>query len=322
LNTLQGVPMTLLRLRPEHQFAVVEMGMDRMGEIQSYCDWSAPHVGVITNIGPVHMEKLGSLANIAKAKSELVQALPADGVAVLNSDDAMVMEMGALTRARVMTYGLTAKADIWADEIEGHGLDGTSFTLHQGLMAQRVRVPLLGGHSAYTALRAACTGLALGMSWGEIVEGLVKSPDEQLRLVVTKGPHGSIVLDDSYNASAESNIAALNLLKDINEGVRVAVLGDMFELGGAERQQHDEVGCRAGVVADFVVGVGKRAEWICAAAVECGLAKDHVFHVMTNAQAIDVLRGLITQKSAILVKGSRGMQMEEIVQGLEGLASA
>jgi UDP-N-acetylmuramoyl-tripeptide--D-alanyl-D-alanine ligase len=272
----------------------------------------------------VHLERLGTIENIVKAKSELPAALPsaeAGGVAILNDDDPRVRGMRAITQARVVTYGLTPRADVWADDVQSFGLDGISFTLHVDTRQRLVKLPLIGRHSAQTALRAAATGLAEGMLLDEIVEALA-SPVAQLRLVVAKGPRGSLVLDDTYNASAESTIAALNLLNEITgEGQRIAVLGDMFELGGAEKQAHDEVGCRAALVAKYIIGVGERSRWMCQAAVECGALKDCVFHVTTNGEALEVLNEIVKEKSVILVKGSRGMKMEEIVAGLGGLAN-
>ncbi len=311
-----GVPLTLLRLTDNHQRAVLEMAMDKLGEITSYCHWAKPNIGVVTNVGPVHLEKLGTMENIALAKSELVEAISRGGVAILNDDDERVRVMRDVTHARVISYGLTSRADVWADEIESHGLDGMTFMLHYRAEAHFVRLPLLGHHSVQTALRAAAVGMAEGLSWDEIVAGLSRISAEQVRLVVAKGPFDSLVLDDTYNASAESTLAALNVLKDIDEGPRVAVLGDMFELGSAEQREHEEVGCRAGLVADWVIGVGERARWICKAAIECGRPAARVLHVKDNAEALRMLKTVVRGKCVILVKGSRGMQMEEIVEGL------
>jgi UDP-N-acetylmuramoyl-tripeptide--D-alanyl-D-alanine ligase len=157
------------------------------------------------------------------------------------------------------------------------------------------------------------------MGMADVVDGLMLAVTEQLRLVVAKGPRDSLVIDDTYNASAASTIAALNVLKDLDEKPKIAVLGDMLELGSAERESHEEVGCRAAVVADYLIGVGVRALWICNAAVECGMDRARVTHVLNNIAALAVLRNLVKQRSAILVKGSRGMKMEEIVEGLGGM---
>ncbi|HEY3290548.1 MAG TPA: UDP-N-acetylmuramoyl-tripeptide--D-alanyl-D-alanine ligase, partial [Anaerolineae bacterium] len=202
-NNEIGVPLTLLQLRPEHQVAVIEMGMYKLGEIALFAKLAQPQIGVITMVAPVHLERLGSIESIAAAKSELVESIPADGVVILNDDDERVRAMAAFSKARVVTYGLTPRANVWADEIESFGLDGISFTLHEGKEAIQMRVPLLGRHSVHTALRAAVVGRVEGLSWEEILEGfLVPSP--QLRLAVAGGPFESLVLDDTYNASEES----------------------------------------------------------------------------------------------------------------------
>lgn len=322
-NNEIGVPLTLLKLCPTHECAVIEMGMHQLGEIASYCEWARPHIGVVTMVAPVHLSRLGSIERIAQAKSELVQALPpadAGGIAILNEDDERVRAMVALTQARIVTYGMAESAHVRASDVESQGLDGVAFRLHYSGQAINVRLRLLGRHNVHTALRAAAVGLIMGLSLEEIAEAFY-APGEQLRLVMAKGPRGSLVLDDAYNASRESTLAALNLLSEIREhGPRIAVLGDMFELGDLERQAHEEVGCRAGIVADYVIGVGERAAWICKAAVECGAKPNRVFHVKTNEDALALLRQIVTERSVILIKGSRGMRMETIVAGLGTLA--
>jgi UDP-N-acetylmuramoyl-tripeptide--D-alanyl-D-alanine ligase len=314
-NNEIGVPLTLLQLRPEHERAVLEMGMYQRGEIALFASLARPQVGVVTMVAPVHLERLGTLDNIQAAKAELVQALPEDGVAILNDDDERVRAMAALTKARVVTIGLTPRATVWADDIESRGLSGIAFTLRHAGQSWPAQAPLLGRHSVHTALRAAAVGMVEGLAWEEILAGL-RAPAPQLRLAVVEGPHGSLILDDTYNASEESTLAALNLLAEIEEGPRIAVLGDMLELGDAEAQAHRNVGCRAGIVAQAVVCVGERAAWMAEEAVACGAAPERVFHCADNAAALDVLRGLVREKCVILVKGSRGMKMEQIVAGL------
>lgn len=317
-NNEIGVPLTLLRLRTEHERAVLEMGMYQRGEIAAYCDWAQPHTGVVTMVAPVHLERLGTIDNIQLAKAELVQALPAasdGGVAVLNDDDERVSAMASMTRARIVTYGLTPRADVWAEDIESRGLDGIVFTLRHGAQSQLVRAPLMGRHSVHTALRAAAVGMVEGLSWDEIVEGL-RSSTAQLRLTVLEGPHGSLILDDTYNASEESTLAALNLLAEIEGGPRVAVLGDMLELGDAEEQAHRNVGCRAATAARYVVCVGRRARWIAEEAARCADDPGRVRACDSNAEALRALGEIVREKCVILVKGSRGMKMEEIVAGL------
>jgi UDP-N-acetylmuramoyl-tripeptide--D-alanyl-D-alanine ligase len=313
-NNEIGVPLTLLNLRPHHERVVVEMGMYALGEIDLLCGLAQPVVGVVTMIGPVHLERLGSMEAIVAAKSELVAALPEDGVAVLNRDDERVMGMAAHTRARVFTYGLDNTADMWADNIESMGLDGVRFTLHHRGEALSVRVPLLGRHSVHTALRAAAVGLVEGLPWEEIIAGL-GALSSQLRLVVIPGPRDSLLIDDTYNSSPDSALAALNLLADL-DGRRIAVLGDMLELGDAERQAHQVVGRRAAGVADTLITVGPRAQIIGREAVGAGMSSGRVQMVAEAPDAVPLLEELIRPGDVVLVKGSLGMRMDRIVSAL------
>lgn len=313
-NNEIGVPLTLMNLRDYHQRAVIEMGMYAQGEIDLLCDIARPSVGVVTMIGPVHLERLGTMEAILAAKQELVAALPEDGVAVLNMDDPRVMSMAAHTRARVFTYGLDSGADLWADQIQSMGLDGVRFNLHHNGESMNVRVPLLGRHSVHTALRATAVGLVEGMGWEEIVPGL-GAMSSQLRLVVIPGPRGSLLIDDTYNSSPDSALAALNLLADL-EGRHIAVLGDMLELGDAEHQAHQIVGRRAADVADMLISVGSRARTIARQAIATGLPADRVHMVDDAPAAVPVLEEMIQTGDVILVKGSLGMAMDRIVNSL------
>ena len=255
---------------------------------------------------------------LVAAKRELVAALPQDGAAVLNIDDPRVMSMADHTRARVFTYGLDPAADLWADDIDSMGLSGVRFTLHHDREALSVRVPLLGRHSVHTALRAAAVGLLEGLRWDEIVAGL-NAGTSQLRLVVSDGPRGSVLIDDTYNSSPDSALAALNLLADL-PGRHIAVLGDMLELGRAEKQAHRVVGRRAADVADIVIAVGERARIIGAEALALGMATDRVHVVAEAPAAVPILEGIIQAGDVVLVKGSLGMRMDRIVAALGRIA--
>jgi UDP-N-acetylmuramoyl-tripeptide--D-alanyl-D-alanine ligase len=315
LNNEIGLPLTLLDLDDSYERVVLEMGMYNLGEISDLCAIAAPHVGVVTNIGPTHLERLGSIEHIAQAKAELVQALPPDGVAILNQDDPFVRRMAQQTRARVFTYGLTPEADLWASNVVSEGLEGIRFVLHYQGEAIHAKVPLLGRHSAHTALRATAVALIDEMTWQEIMAGLQDSAI-QLRLVSVPGINGSTLLDDTYNASPMSTIAALNLLDDLS-GRRIAVLGDMAELGDQEEEGHRRVGCRAADTIDLLITVGPRAHMIADEARACGLAPEAATEVETNDQAIEHLRQMVQPGDIVLVKGSRSMAMEEIVAALQ-----
>ncbi len=314
LNNEIGLPLTLLALDAHHQRAVLEMGMYARGEIAMLCSIAQPVVGVVTNVGPVHLERLGTIEAVAQAKAELVEALPSDGVAILNYDDVRVRQMAGMTKARAVFYGLDPAADFWADDIRSEGLQGIRFQLHYQDETMHVQVPLLGRHSVHTALRAAATGLVEGMLWDQILEGL-QDRRAQLRLVAVPGPNGSTILDDTYNASPESTIAALNLLDEL-EGRKIAVLGDMLELGAQEEEGHRKVGLRAIDVAYLLVTVGERAAIIGEEARRSGMPADRVRASASNDDAIEYLRTAIQPGDVILVKGSRGLHMEDIVTAL------
>jgi UDP-N-acetylmuramoyl-tripeptide--D-alanyl-D-alanine ligase len=313
-NSILGLPPVLLQLQPKHQYAVLEMGMYTTGEIARLCELAKPTIGVVTMVGPVHLERAGSLEAIVAAKRELVEALPADGTAILNKDNARVMSMAAHTKAQVFTYGLNPSAHIWADNIESMGLEGMRFTLHHGQETLNIQAPLLGRHSVHTALRAAAVGLVTGLSWEQIITGLSHS-QAQLRLVAASGPKGSTIIDDTYNSSPDSAMAALNLLNDL-DGRHVAVLGDMLELGYLEEEGHRLVGRRAADVAQVLITLGKRARWMAEEALKVGMPADRVFMVDDMETAVSTLQEIIQPQDMILIKGSLGMNMSRIVAAL------
>jgi UDP-N-acetylmuramoyl-tripeptide--D-alanyl-D-alanine ligase len=317
LNNEIGLPLTLLSLDESHARAVLEMGFYVPGEIALLCDLAQPHIGVITNVGTVHAERAGSQAEIARGKSELVEALPSapEGVAILNYDDPWVQEMGKQTRAEVFYYGLDPAADLWADHIEGLGLDGISFRLHFQNEVLHLRVPLIGRHSVHTALRASAVGLADGLTWEEIVSGL-RSGRAQLRLVTARTPQGALLLDDTYNASPESVLAALNLLNEL-QGHKIAVLGDMLELGQYEQQGHEMVGVRAAEVVDSLITVGERGQMIANAAREAGLPALAIVEFEDVDRVVEHMKDRLEAGDIVLVKGSHGMRMDRIVAALE-----
>ena len=269
----------------------------------------------MTNIGTVHAERAGSQEAIAQGKSELVQSLPADGVAILNFDDPWVRKMEEKTRAQVFFYGLSHEADLWADEVEGLGLEGIRFRLHYKRETLHVRVPLIGRHSVHTALRAASVGLVEGLTWQEIFDGLNQG-QTQLRLVVARSKTGALMIDDTYNASPESMLAALNLLDEL-DGRKIAVLGDMLELGQYERQGHELVGLRAAQVADVLLTLGERAHMIADAAHKAGMRKSAILEFEEPGSVTDWLNENLTEKDSVLMKGSHGLRMDRIVNALE-----
>jgi len=319
INTATGLPLTLLHLTSAHERVVLEIGGGyELGEIARLAHIARPQVGVVTNVGPSHLERMGTIERIALNKAELVETLPEDSVAILNADDPLVRDMAAKARGRVFFYGLTPDADLWANDIESLGLEGLRFRFHYKDDAIHARVPLLGRHSVHTALRAAAVGLIEGLSWHEIMEGLRDAP--QLRLVVVQGLNGSTLLDDTYNSSLTSAIAALNLLDEL-PGRKIAVLGDMLELGSHEEKDHRKLGRRAMDVVDLLVTVGPRGRIIGEEATFLGMDRERVKILEDNDAAIAYLHQVVAPGDTILIKGSRGMRMEQIVNALSVAAN-
>lgn len=317
LNNEIGLPLSVLSLTPSHQCAIFEMGFFVPGEIKFLCEIARPTIGLVTNIGTVHASRAGSREAIAAGKAELVVALPPAprGTAILNYDDPWVMGMAQKTQARVFTYGMDSKADLYADQVDSFGLEGLHFVLHYNHDHLHVRIPMIGRHSVQTALRATAVGLVLGLTWQEIIDGL-QSATNQLRLVVTRSSSGAMILDDTYNASPESTLAALNLLSEL-AGKKVAVLGDMLELGPYERRGHALVGFRAAEVVDELVTVGERGKQIGLSAQMGGLAKERIVHLDSTETATEYLTEHLNSDHVVLIKGSRGMRMDRIVTALE-----
>jgi UDP-N-acetylmuramoyl-tripeptide--D-alanyl-D-alanine ligase len=317
LNNEIGLPLTILRLSSGYERAVLEMGFYVPGEIALLCDIALPQIGVVSNIGTVHAERAGSQENIFIGKSELVQALPPapEGVAILNFDDPWVRKMEEKTNARVLFYGLSPEAELWADGVEGQGLEGIRFRLHYHNETLYVRIPMIGRHSVHTALRAAAVGLAEGLTWQEIFDGL-RQGNSQLRLVAVRSSSGALILDDTYNASPESMLAALNLLSEL-DGRKIAVLGDMLELGPYERQGHEMVGLRAAQVARTLLTLGPRGHLIAEAARRAGMRQNHIFEFEEPEPIVEWLRKNLSEKDAVLIKGSHGLHMDRITAALE-----
>lgn len=306
-NNEIGLPLTLLELDGSQEKAILEMGMYGLGEIRTLAEISLPQVGVVTNVGPSHLERLGSLQAIAQAKAELVEALPENGVAILNGDDPRVREMAKVTKAEVVFYGLAEDCHFRAAEIESRGIEGIRFWLHHGEESFYLKIPLLGRHSVHTALAAVAVGVIEGESWDHILAGL-QEVSAQLRLIAYPGINGATIIDDTYNAGPDSMLAALNLLADL-EGRKIAVLGDMMELGSFEVPGHQMVGRRAREVADLLITVGPRAKIM----AEEASGQEGVSAVETNARAVEILSKTLQAGDVVLVKGSRAMKMEEIV---------
>jgi UDP-N-acetylmuramoyl-tripeptide--D-alanyl-D-alanine ligase len=313
LNSEIGLPLVLLELTTRHRRAVLEMGMWAAGEIAFLCDIAAPEIGIVTNVGPSHMERLGSIEAIADAKAELVESLPEDGTAILNADDERVSEMASRTSANVLMYGLSLRADVRAENIETHGLAGVSFTLAHGSERAPVYSRLPGRAMVHNALAAAAAGIVDGLSVEETAVALSEA-QVPTRLAAHRGLHGSTLLDDTYNASPASMLAALDLLGEV-PGRKIAVLGDMRELGAAESDGHREVGRRAAEVADVIYAVGDLGRWIGDAAIQAGHNDVHI--VMDKSEIARALLPQLAPGDVVLLKASRALELETLLDELE-----
>lgn len=320
-NNEVGLPLTVLDLGPEHGAAVLEMGMYAGGEIRDLAAIALPSIGVVTTVQPVHLSRLGSIEAIEDAKAELVEALPAaedGGVAVLNADDGRVRRMAARTRARVVTYGFAGDADVRAEQVEPAGFEGMRFRLVTPAGSRDVTITGLGRLAVHNALAGAAVGLAAGMDLEAIVPGLAVGGSAPHRSVVHR-VGGVTIVDDAYNASPGSVRAALDLLAGL-PGRHLAVLGEMRELGDAHDAGHREVGAVAGaMLAELVVvdgGPGGAAAGITEGAIEAGLGPEHLTAVGDADAAVAALLPRLAPGDVVLVKASRGVELEHVVDGL------
>lgn len=315
-NAEIGVPLTLLGLTPQHRVVVLEMAMRGLGQIAELVEIAQPSIGVVTTIGEAHLEFLGSRENIAKAKGELIAGLPADGVAVLNRDDEWVVRLAPLCKGRVMTYGLDREADVTASHVRLEA-SGMAFRLRGGGRAADVHLPVWGRHNVSNALAAAAVGVTLGLDVGTISAGCAAWKPPKMRLEPVRVGE-VLILNDAYNSSPTSALAAFDVLADVARGERMlAVLGAMKELGPQSAEMHRAVGrdvARRHIAALLTVGDG--AEAIGEGAIASGMERRLVEHVRTVEDAGRTLRGMLQPKDVVLVKGSRAVEMERIVDML------
>jgi UDP-N-acetylmuramoyl-tripeptide--D-alanyl-D-alanine ligase len=320
-NNEVGLPLTLLRLAPEHEVAVLEMGMYVPGDIASLAALAEPTIGVVTAVRGTHLARAGSIDAIERAKRELVEALPAGGTAVLNSDDPRVARMTDVLApsVNVITYGLGDTADVRAIEIQSMAERGMRFRLRTRGEEVEVDSPALGRHGVHNALAAAAVGLAAGLDLPTIARGLARP---------YSAPHRSAlldlgrwrVLDDSYNAAPDSMAAALDLLASL-PGRHVAVLGEMLELGDAAVEAHRAVGAHAAGTADVLIAIGPTAADYEAGARSAGMPADAVHRVADHAAATDLLLRELLPGDVILLKGSRGAALDLLLAPLQAAAS-
>lgn len=315
-NNLIGVPLTLFGLQPEHQWAVIEMGMSERGEISRLAEIAKPNIGMITNIGAGHLENFDGISGVARAKGELFISLPSDGVALINADDPEVCQLPVANGVKRVLFGTDSKADIKAENISGHN-GCVSFDLVIEREVERVVMPLPGRHNVGNALAAAAAASVLGVGLKPIVRGLqaFKPCPGRMELIVL--PEDIVVLDDSYNANPLSVHAALDALHDLDSaGSRIAILADMLELGPTGPELHHHIGTLAAERVDWLFTYGALAEEIARGAVESGLSQEKVVRAKNHDELAASLLEILQSGDRVLIKGSRGMRMEKIIAAL------
>ncbi|KKU36543.1 MAG: UDP-N-acetylmuramoyl-tripeptide-D-alanyl-D-alanine ligase [Candidatus Azambacteria bacterium GW2011_GWB2_46_37] len=315
--------LTLLALRLDYpKILILEMAADRPGDIKYLTEFVKPNVGVVTAIGeiPVHVEFFSGPKAVAREKAVLIESVAPSGRSILNYDDEVVLEMKEKSRARVLTFGFSPEADVKATNYEMRSpasgdQAGISFKLEYGGSFVPARLyDVFGKQAVYAVLAAASCGLVLGMNLVEISEALknYQSPPGRMRII--KGIKNAWIIDDTYNASPLSTTAALEALRAIEGKRRIAVLGDMREIGKYSEEAHQTIGEKAAEFADLLFTVGEKARFIKSAAIQYGLSEEKIFHFDTQEEAGRALQNAVKQEDIILIKGSRAMKMEKIVE--------
>lgn len=307
------VPLALLSLTAGHERMVLEVSIP--GRTAFVGEMVAPRISIITSAGTPQVDETGFRAELVSHMADILRILPSDGYAILNYDDPWIRGMAAETSANVLSYGLSPQADVWADEVEGLGLEGIRFQLHYGDESIHLKVPMLGRHSVHTALRAAAVGIIEGFSWQEIANGLHFS-NTQLRLVAVRSDQGALILDDTYDASPESMLSALNLLAEMR-GRKIAILGGMPDLGLFHYQGHQLVGMRAAQIVDILITIGEMGREIADAARSAWLPNSAIFEMADTDEAITYLYNQLAAEDVVLIKGPQDLYLDRITAALE-----
>lgn len=313
-NNHLGVPLTLLRLE-DHEAAVVEMGMNHLGEISKLTNIAKPTMSVITNVGTSHIGELGSRENILKAKLEILEGMKEEAPIAINNDNDMLHNwyMVNQNKRKIMTFGIENESDIMAKNIVATD-EGSKFTVNIDGKDYEVEINVGGKHFIINSLCAICVGLQNNIEMEKIIEGIKEFKLTKRRMEIKDGINNSKVINDSYNASYDSMKAAIEYLGEIKANKRIAVLGDMLELGNFEKELHEKVGEEVYKnKIDILVTVGERAKFIANKAKELGMCEDNIFVFDTKEEAVQLLENIIEENDYILVKASNSMKFDEIV---------
>ncbi|HEY1679842.1 MAG TPA: UDP-N-acetylmuramoyl-tripeptide--D-alanyl-D-alanine ligase [Candidatus Sulfotelmatobacter sp.] len=318
-NNHFGLPLMLLKIEPEHDVAVIEMGMSHAGEIRALAKIAQPEIGVVTNVAPVHLEFFDSIAGIARAKYELIESLPTNGTAVLNADDEYVSQFGRDFKGTVIRYGRSGTAEVRAENVESLGADGSSFDVVTAGGREPARLPLVGEHNVLNALAAVSVGLARGMKFADAVAALASLVPADKRGQVLK--LGNItVINDCYNSNPKALHAMIDALAAMKAKRRIVVAGEMLELGPAAEELHRAAGKHAAEKEiDVVIGVRGLSQAMANAARENGARAEFV---ATPEEAGEWLAREGRDGDVVLLKASRGVKLEKAIERWNNLRAA
>jgi UDP-N-acetylmuramoyl-tripeptide--D-alanyl-D-alanine ligase len=310
-NNHFGLPLMLLKIEPEYDVAVIEMGMSHAGEIRSLAKIAQPEIGVVTNVAPVHLEFFDSLAGIARAKYELIESLPAGGTAVLNADDDYVSQFGRGFKGKVVMYGTRATADVRAERIQSQGREGVEFDVVIGGVREHASVPLIGEHNVLNVLAAVAVGLERGLKPSEAVGTLASlAPADKRGQVLQVG--NITVINDCYNSNPKALEAMVNALAAMAAKRRIVVAGEMLELGQAGEEMHRQAGQHiAGKKIDVLLGVRGLAEAMVGEARQAGMRAEFV---AASEEAGEWLAREARDGDVVLLKASRGVKLEKAME--------
>ncbi len=319
-NNQLGLPLTALKLEDRHEVAVFEMGMSAPGEIRLLTRIAPPDVSVITNVEPVHLEFFISVEDIAKAKQEILEGTKPGGTAVLNGDDPRVRKMAGEWDGRIITFGLSPGCDVRAENLRTNGYRGMEFVLRIGGERANAAIAFINEAYVMNVLAAAGVGHVFGLSVGELATGIAGLRPVEYRGSLITLQNGIRLYDDSYNSNPRALDAVLKSLGGLPSTRKVAVLGDMLELGKERSDFHRKAGeALVGWKWDVLVAVGTLAATIAEAAAAAGMQKSSIHHFPDSRKAAGRIGGILRKGDLVLVKGSRGMKMEKIVETLKAL---
>lgn len=316
-NNHLGVPLSLLKLEDGHDVAILEMAMSSPGEIRTLTRIAPPDIAVITNINPVHLQFFKNIEEIALAKKEILDGARKDGTAVLNGDDSLVSKIAKDWKGKTLLFGLSEKCDVRAQNIQKSGWEGMAFELIYGKIKAEVRIPFFTKSALFNVLAAAAAGLALSVPLDSLLRGV-----KDLKPLPMRGVHYSLrdsihLIDDSYNSNPTALKAALKGLAELPAKRKIAVLGDMLELGEREVEFHFEAGKQASEWKwDLLIAVGPLGRHMVEGALSGGMTKDRVFHFEDSEAAGEKIWSFVREGDLVLVKGSRGIEMDKVVERL------